>query len=925
MASLEQTVKLILAGENRVGDMFTNTGGQIESLGGKMSGLNDSVADVTAPFASLTGGVLKADAALAALAAGGLTYAFAKSKDFESASIELKKVLGDHPAALAEAESYARRLSQTYGESATEILLSTADFKQAGYNIEEAMSLTKTSMDLVIAGSVDASQASDLLIASLKGFGLPATEAARLIDILNEISNNYATDVEQLAIGMAELSPIASTMGYSLEGTAGVLTPVIEIFRSGSEAAVALKTGLLRLVDDNPTIISALDSIGVAQHDANDQLRSGKDILLDVGTAYTTLDEDQKLFIASQLVGINQAARMVTVFDNLNQTTEITATAMNAAGSAANEVAARLESAEVAVNRFQQGFIGLATTVGDQFRIAAKEAIDGGTDIEHALTSIVESGALDDVFAALESELSQLGAFLSGIAEDLPAAFDAVDFSGLLQSLGGLGDEIEGLFDGIDLSTPEGLAEAIQKVIGSIEGLTNMTAGMVDGAGPFIRTLMDLIDEFINLDDESQKSIGSVTGFAGALNKVTGPIGSVLKSVAGVGSAIQLLAGVQIVGLVSNLVGSGGLSSALTSVVSGAGGLIAKLAGPAGVAAVVGASAVAVGGAVKTYLEWQDAEDELEKSLQRGVEASAKLADRYREISEQTGEDVDSTETFHRLISEGTILLDQQNGVWVKATEVQRDYAAEVAAAAEESFDMVAATEELAKSMGFVTDETKVAELALKEQREAIVAASAAYYEFLGNTPEIARMMAEIEAGDPAKPISDIGEAAKEASEKSDELMIKLEELANNEKIRAMELSVDIDIAQIEADTTRIERAFDSIDSTIAGTGDQIMGLIGMFSDLGNSIGDVVKGRKISEQVDLENKRRDDALNLQKELTQAEIDLIDARTDALRNGDSMITISGDGLAPELEAFMWKILESIQVRASGDQSQFLLGI
>ena len=80
------------------------------------------------------------------------------------------------------------------------------------------MQLAKSGMDLVIAGGVDAAGSSEILIAALKGFDEPASEAARLIDILNEVSNNYATDVEQLGRGMAGLSPVAKTMGLQYGG-----------------------------------------------------------------------------------------------------------------------------------------------------------------------------------------------------------------------------------------------------------------------------------------------------------------------------------------------------------------------------------------------------------------------------------------------------------------------------------------------------------------------------------------------------------------------------------------------------------------------------------------------------------------------------------------------------------------------------------
>lgn len=38
-----------------------------------------------------------------------------------------------------------------------------------------------------------------------------------------------------------------------------------------------------------------------------------------------------------------------------------------------------------------------------------------------------------------------------------------------------------------------------------------------------------------------------------------------------------------------------------------------------------------------------------------------------------------------------------------------------------------------------------------------------------------------------------------------------------------------------------------------------------------------------------------------------------------------INVSADGLAPELEAFMWQILKRVQLRVAQDYGEFLLGV
>jgi len=534
MADLKRTIEILFEGTN-------NTGTAITAVGRGLDNLNYQVASVAQPFADFTTAVVKLDAVLAGLAAAGLTYAYSESSKLQSAFTELKKVAGDNAEVLEIAKSNAKGLSNAYGEAASDILESTANYVQAGYNVEASMQLAKTGMDLVIAGGVEASQASEILIASLKGFQEPASEAGRLLDILNEVSNNYATDIEQLGVGMAGLSPIARTMGFSMEETAGLLTPVIEVFRSGDEAANALKTGLLKLIDDTKPVQEALASIGVSQTDANGALRSGKDILLDVSKAFQTLDEDQKLFVTQQLVGIEQSARMVEVFDGLAKSSEITATAMNSAGSAAREVAERLKDPEVAISRLAQGFKNLASSIGDDFQEAGTGAIDGITAILNSLEDAVDEGTFDPLIDALNDFLEGVEEDFKQLAESIPEALEGVDYSGFLNALGEIKGIIGSLFDGADLSKPEYLTAAIQKVVDTLESITRVSTTVGEVFVEIGGYILKLINWFNNLDEDTQSLIGTISGIGAGLTAVSVPIGVVTTAITGLGKAIVLL------------------------------------------------------------------------------------------------------------------------------------------------------------------------------------------------------------------------------------------------------------------------------------------------------------------------------------------------------------------------------------------------
>lgn len=903
MASVQKTIEILFKGVDEMSGVAKN-------VTDRLGDINQSVADATQPFADLAENILKADAALAALATGGLVFAFLKAKDLESSIISLDKIMGGNADAVERAKDNAIALSLAYGQSAVSVLDSTTNFKKAGFEIEAAMLLARDSMDLVIAGEVEASIASEILISILKGFGSEAEEASRLVGILNGVSNNYATNVTQLGIGMAKLSPIASQMGFSFEETAGLLTPVIEVFRSGDEAAVAYRTGLLKLVDDAKPVRDALAAIGVTQTDVNGQMRSGRDIYYDVATAFKTLDDNQKLVIASQLVGIRQAAKLVIGFDGIAQTIEVTNVALASHNSALIEVEKRLASGEISVNRFISGFSNLSAVIGEQFLAASKETIEGGIAIESALTDIIAAGTLDPLFDALEAGLRRFGEALVAAGDDLPEAFADLDFTGLLDSFGNLAEALSSVFDGLDFSTAEGLAEVLQLVTDSIAGLINVTAGLIEGAGPFISTIISLIKEFADLDAETQNSIGTFTGFAGSLNQLTGPIGAVLSALGSLASTLLELALLRTL-----LSGSGGVGAAVQLFTGNLRTLAATIGTVAGPVAIVAAALATAGFLVKeSYDSWQDAEDSLQKSIERGNKARDDLAKKYAEITNQTGIVITSTAEFNAELEKGTIRLNKQIGEWENVADAQRDYTAEVRDANEASLEWSATNRNLVDEFGNLHGTVDKATAAVDATKQAAIDAAAAYNELRGNSPEVARAMAEIEVS-----AGVVVETFKEVEDQTEKTRNKLLELASDERIKIMEFSASIEIAGIEAATAKVEAAFQSIDNTMSSLTDNIGTL---FTALGEAESFGEKWA-LQDQIEKENKARERTLDLQNKLIKAQVEAQEIRNDQARAGGGLISITADGLEPELEAFMFKIIERVQVRVNESAAAFLL--
>lgn len=960
MADVNKTIEIIFQGVD-------NVSGIISTIGNDFNSLSDSVEKIAQPFAAAADNVLKVDTALTALAVGGLALAYSKSTDFETAIVNLEKILGDEIGSIDNVKQAVFELSDQYGVSAVSITNSVTDFKKAGFDVQDALTLTEAGIGLVL-GAAEAefgvAESTEAIISVLKGFNAPAEEAGRLTDILNAVSNEYATTVSELSLGMAEIAPIASTMGFSFEETAGILTPIIEIFRSGGEAAVALKTGLLKLVDDSQPVQDALAAIGVSQKDANGELRSGKDILMDVAIAFQTADENDKLFLASQLVGIEQAARMVTVFDNLSKTTEITATALGAAGSVAEEVAKKLETSQVAVDRFSTAFENLAIKIGDEFRVAATSAVNGATDIENALSTAISEGSFDPIFDILESFSTSVGDYFTAVAEAIPEAMEQVNFDDFIESMENIADSVGGIFDGVDLTTPNGLAEAIQACIDTFTSLANVTAGMVDAFKPFIEGIAGYIKSFNEMDTASQESAGELL----ALSKAIVDLG------AGIAAAILIIGDnadslTTIFEIVVNTI-TGSFDAVVVvfdllklSVIEVLDGIYAA-AEVFSNSFLFGAFSEDLEAQREVFAQWKT---EIESDLYGAAESATEKLTGMQVDFRNLGESVENVpcETNINVIAE----TDTAKGQLETLGNYIEDMPAEVQTEILSVFESEGIDAAIQKIAELNPEEPTEKEIQIEvsatgkdaAEVEKMLSGESEWFE----DEEIKKTIEIIQEGITAETAAEPFEIIEYYTEEKgwQEIKIPIEadldestvdETADDleeklDPLKVLELQVELDKAQIEKDIASIEASAEtaqtameweakieissmetvqanldaltgSIEATSAATADMYSSLIGGWDDL--QMSDQWNFMDLLEdQVDMQQ----ELVDAQVELTEAQAKYMEQKTQAMKDGDAAIQIDSSGLEPALELVMWEILEKVQIRATEEASEFLLGI
>jgi TP901 family phage tail tape measure protein len=681
---------------------YSRAADHIRNFGQAVKGLTQPLAEV----AKLNLSVGAAITAVGAALAGSVFNAAAR---YEAALADLGKVMDGGIETAKQYTGQLDDLAKAYAQNGQDLVGSMANFVQAGYDAQEALLLVEESAKLMLVGELEATEASGNLVAILKGFEAPAESAAHAVDMLNEVSNKYATDVRQLAQGMADLSPIAKLMGFSMDETAGLLTPIIEVFRSGSEAADGLKTGLLRLTDDSKPVSDALAAIGVSQTDTNGSMRSGKDIFLDVAKAFQTLDANSKTYLTTQLAGIDQSGRMAKVFDNLSLYTEIAAVGMNAAGSAANEVAVKLDTADAAIQRYNQSWAQLARTLGNTTKEEFKGLTNAVTALIYAFDDTARRGGLDPLIQALRPQIESISALFNAIAENLETALSRVDWSPLVQGLSSLSQRLGDAFAklvNVDLTTVDGLQQLLQQIINLAGNFAFSLSGVVDGIGPLLTSLNWLFEYLTQNRTETLEFIGQLEGLALSFNVITPIVADFASRIfSGIGVLADFVLKISLAYGAIKLLGVFGIPT--TGILTGLLTAIKALIGPLTTAALnitglgkafgalapvaVGMISYDIGGWLRKWIIEAQAAGAESTTLQRvlgglasamGITATeaeqagmdmefarAKTDAMLRTISERTGVAVHSMQELNQAVQDGKLIVNETTGEYERGAQ----------------------------------------------------------------------------------------------------------------------------------------------------------------------------------------------------------------------------------------------------------------
>ena len=178
--------------------------------------------------------------------------------EFEVATMKISTIADTAQVSLSTLSGDLLALSMATGQSVNELSEATYSALSASVETASAVEFTATATKLATGGFTSSATAVDVLTTALNAYGLEASYAENISDMLITTQNLGKTTVDELAASVGKVIPLASAYGAEMDNLS---TAYAELTKGGiatAEAGTYLKSMLNELGDSGSTVSAVL-------------------------------------------------------------------------------------------------------------------------------------------------------------------------------------------------------------------------------------------------------------------------------------------------------------------------------------------------------------------------------------------------------------------------------------------------------------------------------------------------------------------------------------------------------------------------------------------------------------------------------------------------------------------------------------------
>lgn len=400
--------------------------------------------------------------------------------------------------------------------------------------MEGLKTLQKETITLAQAAGMGMSDAATAMAATINQFGLEATEANRVINVLAAGSKYGAAEINDLAQSFKVTGAVASAAGLSVEQTAGAIEVLSKNNLKGAEAGTALRNILVKMqttlgIDMGKTGLStALDAL--------------KPKLNDVTFLAKTFGAEN--LAAAQFLITNAAAvdEMTTAVTGTNVAQEQAAIRTNTTGEQMKRMQATIDDLKIGFFNITGGMTAYIAAIGDSAVIVAQmiplfsavksglmlvATANGRVAIATTAKAVVEKASIAVTWAMTAAQTA-----LNAVMSANPVALIVIAIAALVagviaayKNFDGFRRVVDAVWEGIKKLASviwDGLVKAFEKVssvLTPIWGKLKALLGIQDETVQSTEKVTAATDELGKTSESTGSAVDLLTGLLGNQGK----------------------------------------------------------------------------------------------------------------------------------------------------------------------------------------------------------------------------------------------------------------------------------------------------------------------------------------------------------------------------------------------------------------------
>ena len=422
---LTETTKAYEKEVNRLKNELDKLKSAQTQVNNETSKVGDTTKKATLNFSALSQSLLGVGAGAAVLHRGvtilkdQLLKAVDSTIAFEKAMKEVQAINNLTDDQLKALTQNANKLGAATEKTAIEVAGLQAELAKLGFTNAEILASTSAIVDLSTATGENLAGSAIVAAATLRAFGLEATEMTRVVDVMTGSFVRSGLDLEKFRESMKLVAPIANATGVDIESATAALSKLADAGLSGSLAGTATRNLLSSLSDPTEKLTKRLGELNPTLADG---IKTSEDFVL----ALKTLgDANIGLAEANELVDVRAKTAFFILINQASAIEALTREYRSLSGEGARVAEMMRDTLANDIDISNSAFDALRRNLIDGSIPAMREFVQTTTQVIEGLRLLSEGAIEFD--GVLGDFISHWKTVLDGLGDVWSVIFDVAD------------------------------------------------------------------------------------------------------------------------------------------------------------------------------------------------------------------------------------------------------------------------------------------------------------------------------------------------------------------------------------------------------------------------------------------------------------------------------------------------------------------